>query len=123
MSFWERITGSDLTREWKAFDARAEELPGDLRPAWGRIKACLMSYSDLSGRNLTPVFDGVLGLLETSAADGERASDVLGDDIEGFCAALVGDDGAGGARGADYRQRWRDQLNRNVARRLAKLEG
>jgi hypothetical protein len=24
MSFWQTVTGSDLTREWKAFEARAE---------------------------------------------------------------------------------------------------
>ena len=29
MNFWETITGSDLTREWKAFEARAEALPAD----------------------------------------------------------------------------------------------
>ena len=27
MNFWETIVGSDLTREWKAFEARAEALP------------------------------------------------------------------------------------------------
>lgn len=123
MRFWERITGSDVTREWQEFDARAAVLPDDYRVAWARITEHLMPYCDVSGRNLTPVFDGVLGLLETSVADGERAGDVLGDDIEGFCAALVGDDGAGAPNRADYRQRWRDQLNRNVARRLKALEG
>lgn len=33
MNFWETITGSDLTREWKAFEARAEALPDDYRAA------------------------------------------------------------------------------------------
>ena len=37
MNFWEKITGSDLTREWKAFEARAETLPDDYRAAWGQI--------------------------------------------------------------------------------------
>ncbi len=35
MNFWETITGSDITREWKAFDVRAEALPADYRSAWG----------------------------------------------------------------------------------------
>ena len=30
MNFWETITGSDLTREWKAFEARAQALPASL---------------------------------------------------------------------------------------------
>jgi uncharacterized damage-inducible protein DinB len=34
MNFWETITGGDLTRECKAFEARAEALPADYRAAW-----------------------------------------------------------------------------------------
>lgn len=118
MNFWETITGSDLTREWKAFEARAEKLPADYRAAWEQIKTHLFSYSDFTGRNLTPIVDSALGLLEETAADGQSIEDVLGDDIEGFCTAL-----AGGSGGRTYRDRWREQLNRNVARKLNQLGG
>ncbi len=113
MSFWERITGSDLTAEYKAFEARAEALPADHRAAWEEIQANLVPYSNFSGRNLMPILDGVLGLLEETAADGQNIREVLGDDIGGFCSALAGGDGA-----RSYRDRWREQLNRNVARKL-----
>lgn len=116
MNFWEKITGSDLTREYKAFETRAEELPTDYRAAWDEIKGHLSPYSDFTGRNLMPILDGVLGLLEESAADGQTIYQVVGDDIEGFSAALAGGEGA-----RTYRDRWREQLNRNVARKLAKL--
>ena len=116
MNFWETITGSDLTRDWKAFEARADALPADYRAAWDKIKMHLSPYSDFTGRNLTPIFDGALGLLEESAADGQRLDDVLGDDIEGFCAALAGAEG-----GRTFRDKWRQQLNRNVARKLDRL--
>ncbi|NIK55741.1 DUF1048 domain-containing protein [Kribbella shirazensis] len=116
MSFWETITGSDLTREWKAFEARAQALPNDYRAAWDEIKGHLWSYSNFSGRNLMPILDGALGLLEETAADGQSIYHVVGDDIAGFSAALAGGQGA-----RDYRDRWREQLNRNVARKLAKL--
>ncbi|WP_262401392.1 DUF1048 domain-containing protein [Actinomadura sp. CNU-125] len=55
-------------------------------------------------------------LLEESAADGQGIDEVLGDDIEGFCAALAGGEGA-----RNHRDRWREQLNRNVARKLGRL--
>ena len=116
MNFWEIITGSDLTREWKAFEARAEELPPDYQAAWGQIKVHLLPYSGLTGRNLMPILDGALGLLEETSADGQSIHDVLGDDIEGFCVAL-----AGGQGSRSYRDRWREQLNRNVARKLGQL--
>ena len=118
MTFWETMTGSDLTREWQAFEARAETLPADYREAWGQIKVHLFPYAGLTGRNLMPIFDNVLGLLEETAADGQSIHEVLGDDIEGFCAAL-----ADGERGRTYRDRWREQLNRNVARKLGRLGG
>ena len=63
-----------------------------------------------------PILDGVLGLLEETAADGQGIHEVLGDDIEGFCVALAGGEGA-----RSYRDRWREQLNRNVARKLGQL--
>ena len=118
MNFWETITGSDLTREWKAFEARAEALPTDYRAAWEEVKGQLSPYSDFTGRNLMPILDGVLGLLEETAADGQGIHEVLGADIKGFCAAL-----AGGEGGRTYRDRWREQLNRNVARKLGLLGG
>ena len=117
MNLWDKVTGSDLSRDWQAFDDRAAALPEEHRKAWEQIKAQLISHADFSGRNLTPIFDGVLGLLETTAADDQSAEEALGEDIPAFCAALVGDDSA--AR--DYRQRWRNQLNKNVARRLNRL--
>jgi DNA-binding ferritin-like protein (Dps family) len=118
MNFWETITGSDLTREWKAFQVRAEALPADYRAAWEKIVGHLSPYANFTGRNLMPIIDGALGLLEETAADGKDVHEVLGDDVEGFCAALAGGEGA-----RTYRDRWREQLNRNVARKLDRLGG
>ncbi len=118
MNLWETMTGSDLTREWKAFEARAGALPADHRAAWEQITVHLFPYAGVTGRNLMPILDSALGLLEETAADGQSIHDVLGDDIEGFCAAL-----AGGAGARSYRDRWREQLNSNVARKLGKLGG
>jgi DNA-binding ferritin-like protein (Dps family) len=118
MSFWETITGSDLTREWKALEARAAALPAGYQPAWEQVKGHLFPYAGFTGRNLLPIVDAALGLLEEAAADGQDIHEVLGDDIPGFCAAL-----AGGAGARTYRDRWREQLNRNVARKLGRLGG
>ncbi|MFJ1768175.1 DUF1048 domain-containing protein [Amycolatopsis sp. NPDC088138] len=118
MKLWETITGSDLTKECQAFEARAEVLPAEYRAAWEEIKSHLFPYGDFSGRNLMPILEGVLGLLEETASDGQRIHDVLGDDVKGFCTALAGGEGA-----RSYRDRWREQLNRNVARKLGQLGG
>ena len=118
MNLWDTVTGNDLTREFKAFEVRAEALPADCRAAWDQIKAHLFPHGDFTGRNLMPILDGALELLEETAAEGQSIHDVLGDDINGFCVALVGGQGA-----RTYRDRWREQLNRNVARKLGRLGG
>jgi len=115
MSFWEKITGSDMTKELKIFESRAQKLPADYQAAWKKINAYLWQHSDFTGRNLMPILDGVLGLLEESAADGQSVQEVLGDDIIGFCSALAGEEGA-----KSFRDKWREQLNNNIAKKLGK---
>lgn len=115
MNFWERITGSDITKEFKTFESRAKKLPADYQAAWEKIKANLWPHSDFTGRNLMPILDSALGLLEETSANGKSVQEVLGDDIKGFCSALAGEDGA-----KSYRDKWRKQLNNNIAKKLGK---
>jgi len=118
VTFWEQITGSDLKREAKRFESRVKKLPADYQAAWKELNANLWLHGDFTGRNLIPIIDGVLGLLEETAADGQSVQQVFGDDIKGFCAALAGDAGA-----KSFRDRWREQLNNNVAKRLGVTRG
>ncbi|MGK9252247.1 DUF1048 domain-containing protein [Paenibacillus humicus] len=118
MNFWEKITGSDMTKEMKAFESRVKKLPADYQEAWEQINAYLWPNSDFTGRNLMPIFDGVLGLLEETAGNGQSVQEVLGDDIKGFCSALAGEEGA-----KSHQDKWREQLNAAVAKKLGKLGG
>ena len=115
MNFWEKVTGSDMTKEMKAFESRVKKLPADYQAAWENINVNLWPHSDFTGRNLMPILDGVLGLLEETASDGQSVQEVLGDDIKGFCAALAGEEGA-----KSFRDKWREQLNNNIAKKLSK---
>jgi len=115
MNFWEKITGSDMTKEMKTFESRAKKLPADYQTAWEEISANIWVHSDFTGRNLMPILDGVLGLLEETAAEGQSVQVVLGDDIKGFCLALAGEEGA-----KSFHDKWRKQLNNNIAKKLGK---
>ena len=115
MNFWDRITGNDMTKELKVFDSRIKKLPADYQAAWEKINANLWPHTDLTGRNLMPILDGVVGLLEEAAADGQSVGEVLGDDIKGFCSALAGEEGA-----KSFRDKWREQLNNTIAKKLGK---
>jgi len=115
MDFREEITGSDMTNEMKTFESRAKKLPADYQAVWKKINTILWPHSDFTGRNLMPILDGVLGLLEETAADGQSVQEVLGDDIKGFCEALICKEGA-----KSFRDKWREQLNNNIAKKLGK---
>lgn len=115
MDFLKKITGVDMTKEFKDFEARAKKLPADYQVAWEKIKINLWSHSDFTGRNLMPIFEGVLGLFEETIADGLSVKEVLGDDINGFCLAIVGEEGA-----KSYRDKWREQLNNKITKKLGK---
>jgi DNA-binding ferritin-like protein (Dps family) len=115
MNFWEKITGSDMTKEFKTFESRIKKLPADYQAAWREINAYIWSYSDFTGRNLMPILDSALGLFEETAANGQSVQEVLGDDIRDFCSALAGEEGA-----KTYRDKWRKQLNNNIAKKLGK---
>ncbi|WP_130858603.1 DUF1048 domain-containing protein [Gracilibacillus phocaeensis] len=117
MNFFEKITGSDMTKAMKELDARSKVLPFDYQTAWKEMVSNLWVHGDFTGRNLMPILDSALELLEVTAADGQSVEEVLGDDIKGFCAALVGEEGA-----KTYRDKWRDQLNKNVAKKLGGLK-
>ena len=115
MNFWEKVTGSDMTKEFKTFELRVKKLPADYQEAWEKIKSNLWQHSDFTGRNLMPIFDDVLVMLEETAADGKSIQEVLGYDINGFCLELAGEKGA-----KSFRDKWRNQLNNNIAKKLGK---
>lgn len=117
MNFWDKVTGRDMTKEMEIFEERVKNLPVDYQLAWEKIKLHLWPHSDLTGRNIMPILDGVLGLLEETTAEGQSVHEALGEDIKGFCSALAGEDGA-----KSYRDKWRRQLNNNIAKRLGKGE-
>ena len=41
MNFWDRITGNDMNRQWRAFEVRAKKLPADFQSVWMQINADL----------------------------------------------------------------------------------
>ncbi len=64
MDFLDKITGSDMTKEYKTFQLRAKKLPAEYQLAWKEINANMWQRSDFTGRNIMPILNGVLGLLE-----------------------------------------------------------
>lgn len=115
MNFWDKITGNDMTREFKDFECRMKKLPVDYQKAWADINEQLWYYGDFTGRNLMPILNSALSMLEETSANGQKIEAVLGDDINGFCLDLVGEE-----KSNNYRDKWRKQLNKTIEKKLSK---
>ena len=115
MDFLDKITGNDITKEFKGFEDRVSKLPKDYKEAWEEIKKNLWNYSDFTGRNLTPIFENILSMFEEIAFEGKRVEEILGNDIKGFCLELAKEE-----EGNTFRGKWRKQLNNKISKKLSK---
>ncbi len=93
-------------------EARANALPRDYRIVYGEMKSYLWRFTTGDGMDIVALLKEVLGLFETSVAEGKSVLEVTGKDVAAFCDERL--------RGmVSYLDRWRASLNRDVAKKLA----
>lgn len=114
MTFIEKITGNDITKEFKSFEARAKKLPTDYQEAWEKIKENMWQHSNFTGRNIMHALDNALFILEETSTNGKSVQDSLGYGINVFCLELVGKDSN------SFRNKCRKKLNNNISKKLGK---
>ncbi len=115
MSFWDKITGNDLKIEMKGYQERVNKLSKEYQVAWDEIINCLWVYSDFSGKNVMQIFGNIVEILEEASLDGQSVEGLFGGNIKAFCDEIAKGEGA-----KTFRDKWREQLNNNVARKLSK---
>jgi DNA-binding ferritin-like protein (Dps family) len=109
-NFLTKILGDK--KEWKAMEARANALPSDYRIVYDEMKSYMWRFTAGDGMDIVAILQDVLGLFESSAAEGRSVLDVTGNDVAAFCDERL--------RGTtSYLDRWRASLNHDVARKLA----
>lgn len=113
MKFWDKMVGNDITNAVKEYDKRAKELSPAYQKAWGQVETQLWTHSDFTGRNLLPIMDGVIGMLEEADAGGLPIDAVFEADLSDFVDSIAGDEGT-----ADFQEKWRRQLNNNIKKKL-----
>lgn len=108
-NFLKKILGDK--KEWRAMEARADALPEDYQIVYTEIKSYMWKFTAGDGMDVVAILNDLLGLFETSAADGKRVLQVTGEDVAEFCDELL--------RNANtYTENWRESLNQNVAKKL-----
>lgn len=117
MNFIDKITGNDLTRDYRKLETRIAVLPDDYQELWNAILQQLWGYGDMTGRNLIPLLEGVVSLLEEANLDNIPISEILGEEINLFIDDLTS------AHGIDnYRLKMHKRLNNKIHKQLKKGE-
>lgn len=118
-SFWNTITGNDMTKDLKAYAQRVAQLPEGYQQAWELMVATLMSgtrvAASFTGRDLMPVFGGIVDYLEEAAADGLTIESALGTDPATFAAQSAQSNGV-----PLLLEKMGTQLNRRVHQKLGR---
>ena len=115
MKFIDKITGNDMKRQLQDMQLRINKLPKEYQEAWEKIQSYIFPYSDLTGRNLMPIFENIVEFLEESAIDCLPVDNIFGGDYEVFSQELLG-----GENSKFYRDKWRKKLNDTINKKLSK---
>lgn len=102
-------------KEWNSMEARAKALPPDYQIVYSEIMRYMFMRSGGDGMDIIAILKDLLGLFETSAADGKRVLEVTGEDVAAFCDELL-------KNARTYTEDWREALNRNVMKKLQSEE-
>ncbi|MFD1484878.1 DUF1048 domain-containing protein [Lacticaseibacillus baoqingensis] len=111
MNWLERVTGRDMDRQMQTLANSVAALPADYQAAWQTIEKTLWAHADFTGRNLMPIMVGIVDLLQETASENLRVTAAIGPDPAAFAASVATTAGA-----QDLKGRFRQQLNREVAR-------
>lgn len=115
MNLYDKVTGNDMNKLQKEYQLRIEKLPTEYQNTWRTLNQEIWKFSDFTGRNLYPILEGIVGLFEESAAEGLSIEAVTGDRIENFISEIAHIEGA-----KTYRDKLRDQLNKNVKKKVGR---
>lgn len=74
-------------REYRAYRNRVEALPEEYRKAMTAIEKYMWGFA--KGAGMLGLLQNVLEMFENSASDGLSVKEVVGNDIAGFCDALL----------------------------------
>lgn len=103
-------------RKYRQMQARARALPEEYTYVFHKIQHYMWNFSGGSGMDMLPIFTDLLDLFETGAAEGKRVLEITGEDVAAFCDELL-------RNARTYTQDWRENLNRDIRKKLGKGNG
>ena len=98
-------------KDWKRMEARAGVLPRDYGIVYGEMKSYMWRFTAGDGMDIVDILRDVLTEFETAAGEGKPALHVTGSDVAAYCDARL-------PQATTYLDKWRANLNREVAEKL-----
>ncbi|MFE4589249.1 DUF1048 domain-containing protein [Streptomyces laurentii] len=99
-------------KRWRAYKARAKELPGGYRGAVEAIERYLMHFVPTDAESTASMFEDLVDLFEQAAADGTPIREIVGEDPKEFVDAFAANYSEGGYVPARARKQLIDDLER-----------
>jgi DNA-binding ferritin-like protein (Dps family) len=103
-------------KEWRRMEARAKALPRDYQIVYGEMMQYMFKRSGGDGMDIVAILKDLLGLFETSAAEGKRVLEVTGEDVATFSDELL-------RNAKTFTENWHEALNRDVMKKLRSDDG
>ncbi|MCL2153967.1 MAG: DUF1048 domain-containing protein [Oscillospiraceae bacterium] len=100
-------------RKYKAHMARVKALPEDYQFVFDKIQHYMWMHAGGDGMDILKIHYDLIQLFEESAATGMHILSVTGDDVAAFCDELL-------RNAKTYTENWRENLNRDIMRKLGK---
>jgi DNA-binding ferritin-like protein (Dps family) len=113
LDFLNKIIGDK--KDWKRMEARSKALPRDYQIVYSEIMQYMFKRSGGDGMDIVAILKDLLGLFETSAADGKRVLEITGEDVATFCDELL-------RNAKTFTENWHEALNRDVMKKLQSEE-
>lgn len=98
-------------RAYREMMDRIDALPEDYRFVFKKIQNYMWKFASGSGYDMIEIQKGLADLFEEGAAEGRPVLDITGDDVAGFADALI-------KEAATYTEKWGEDLNADVAKKL-----
>jgi DNA-binding ferritin-like protein (Dps family) len=99
--------------KYKQMMARVRALPEEYSFTYRKIEHYMWNHAGGDGMDMIRVLADLLELFEQAAADGKSVLEVTGPDVAALCDELLGST-------KTWTQKWHEELNRDIARRLGK---
>ena len=114
MTFWEKITGNDMTKELQIFESRAQKLPKDYQIVYKEIQKYLFKVGPVELTEGTELLSGIIDLFEEGATSRKDVLEVTGSDVAAFCDDLIKDS-------KTYADIYQESVDQEVSKAMQKV--